>query len=181
MATIAIPTRKLNAPASGGDFVWPAGAWRGAIEDVAARALPSSAAGEPFKGYETTDGEEINLRIGSNVYLDDEEQANVAGNRKQFVTLVLRDGERTIYDVDSEVQNAPYWKLQQSQRYALAIARALGAAAEDGEMTVMEEGFIDALAAGQYNGVEIGYVVTHSKPNAAGKVFANVVDFIASV
>lgn len=172
---IAIPTRVLNAPAGGGKFLWPAGAWRGAIEDVTERDLPRSGSGEPFKGYETTDGTELNVKIASNVYLDDPEQADCAGARKQFVALVMRDGDHTIYDVDTTVQNAPYWKLQQSQRYAIALARALGATEEDGDFTVMSEGFLEALAAGQYNGVEVGYIVAHSKG------FANVVDFIASV
>lgn len=172
---IAIPTRVLNAPAGGGKFLWPAGAWRAAIEDVTERPLPRANDGSPFKGYETTDGSELNIKLASNVYLDDPEQADCAGARKQFVALVMSDGERTIYDVDATVQNAPYWKLQQSQRFALSIARALGATEEDGDLTVMQEGFLEALAAGQFNGVEICYTVAHRGGHA------NVVDFFASV
>lgn len=172
---IAIPTRVLNAPAGGGKFLWPAGAWRGAIEDVTEKTRRTNSAGELLKGFETSEGYQLNVKITNNVYLDDEEQADCAGNRKQFVELVMSDGDHTIYDVDATVQNAPYWKLQQSQRYAIALARALGATEEDGDLTVMADGFLEALAAGQYNGSEVGYIVAHSKG------FANVVDFIASV
>ena len=44
-------------------------------------------------------------------------------------------------------------------------------------MTVMQEGFLEAVEAGQYNGVEVSYIVTQSKD---GK-HANIVDFVASV
>ena len=179
-ATIRIPTRVLDAPPSSGDFVWPQGAWRGALEDVTEKDLPKSATGEPFKGFDTTDGTILNLKIGSNVYLDDEDQSGVAGNRKQFVEIVLSDGDRTIYDVDASEKGASYWKLQQSQRLALDIARALGQAEEDGEYTVMAEGFLEALGSGQFNGVEVGYTIAHSKPNAQGKVYQNVTGFFAS-
>lgn len=177
-ATIRIPTRVLDAPPAS-DFQWLAGAWRGVIEDATSKDLPKSATGEPFKGYETTDGSIINLKLTSNVYLEDESQASIAGNRKQFVEIVLSDGDRTIYDVDQE-QGRDYWKLQQSQRLALSIARALGQVEEDGEYTIMAGGFLEALANGDFNGSEVGYTITHSKPNKDGKVFANLSGFFAA-
>ena len=172
--TIRIPTRVLDSP-SGGDFQWKSGTHRGTLESVERRDLPRSSAGEPFKGYETTDGSELNVRIGSIVYLEDESDAAYAGNRKQFVALVESDGNRTIYDVDN-AQSAPYWKLQQSQKNLVLIARALGQVEVDGDDTVIAEGFLDALASGEFNGTEIGFEVKQSKD---GK-YSNVVNFFSA-
>lgn len=172
-AAIRIPTRAVHGGGAS-EFSWMAGAHRATIEDVTRRDLPRSSTGEPFKGYETTDGYELNIKLGSNVYLEDEAQASYAGNRKQFVTIVVQDGDRTIFDVDGTIKNAPFWKLQQSQRLLAALMDALGQTEIDGEDTVIADGALEALEAGQFNGSEIGYNVS-----VKGQ-YANVVDFFTA-
>lgn len=169
---IRIPTRVVHGGGAS-EFAWKAGAYRAAIEDVTRRDLPRSAAGEPFKGYETTDGYELNLKLGSISYLEDESFS--VGNRKQFVAIVAQDGDRTIFDVDGAVQNAPYWKLQQSQRLLAALMDALGQTEVDGEDTVIADGALEALEAGQFNGSEIGFTISVNKGG-----YANVVDFFTA-
>ena len=66
---------------------------------------------------------------------------------------------------------------------AASLARAFGQTEEDGEYTVMAEGFLEALKDGQFNGVEIGYTIAHSykdKGRSTEKVYANVSGFFAS-
>jgi len=159
---IIVPLAQAESLVGGDDRPFPPGPWQGVIEEVRTKPLPSNN-GQPFAGYETTDGEILTLILGQNRPLDGQEDV---GNRKFFVDIVLRDGNRQMGEVDITEREVPYWQLQRSARIVANLARALGQVEEvqmpDGSTAVaVMEGFVDALAAGQFDGTQIGFEIVH--------------------
>lgn len=161
MANLSIPTRNLESlRPQEVKFVWPEGAYRGTLESVERKDLPSTAAGEPFKGYLSAgnEGERLAIKLGDITPL--ESQGDV-GARKWFVDLVIKDGTFTYGDYDVLPKDA--WQLKRSAEVIANLANALDQGTVDGNNFVMNDGFVEALANGDFDNTEIVFVVAHSK------------------
>lgn len=143
------------------DYTWPAGPYAGVIETVDSRPLQARADGGPFGGFNTTDGERLNIMIGQNTALDPSNDARI-GNQKQFVELVITDGPNSIFDSEEVLREASAWALLNAQSTALNLAVALGATTATNGHVSIEDTFIDKLRDGAYNGQPLGYVLYHN-------------------
>lgn len=176
MATISIPTRQAESlRGSDSEKIFSAGAWRGKILQTDVKDLPSRNDGSPFAGYQSTEGQRLAVRIGENTPVDGQDDV---GGMLWFEDIVLQDGELDIYSIDVTAKNHPSWQLQKSARKLVNLAMALGQTEEVDGNVVVNEGFVEALAAGEFNGTELGYVVYHPKPRN-GKVYPEIETFFA--
>lgn len=166
MASFSIPVRAVESMSSSGGSApktWPAGPWKGTIETVESRTLPATKDGRPFAGYVNTgdDGKRLSIMIGDNEPLDGQD---AVGAQKRFVDLVLEDGEYNFDNVDPMARGHDAWQLQRSQLLATNLALALGQVEEDGEGNVsIADGFLEALEAGAFNGLQVGFEIYHRK------------------
>ncbi len=159
MGTFSVPARGAVSLRNETSFEpQAAGAWRGTIESVEERPLPSTNDGKPFAGYTSTDGERLAIVIGGQV--PQEGQKDVGG-RKRFIDIVLRDDIHTYDNTDPMEQGADWWQLQRSMRLVMNLAIALGAASKVGDSYTLNDTFIEDLKAGNFNGMPVGYTVYH--------------------
>jgi hypothetical protein len=159
--TLVIPTREAETLRNdSSNRLWPVGAWKGTIESSDMRDLPrSSKTGELFKGYVGPEGERLALVIGENVPLDGQGEV---GGQKQFVDLVFVDGPYSLETTPYDSIPDEAWQLKRSARYVANLAAALGQITMlDDERAAVNDGFLEALKSGAYNGQEIGYVIYH--------------------
>lgn len=178
MATMVIPQSQIESlRGSAGDFVWPEGAYEATMESFTVKDLPSTQSGDPFAGYETTDGTLLTIRLGSIQPL--EEGMGEVGNRKIFVDIVISDGEHTLQNVDVSVQGAAYWQIQKSAKMVGNLALALGAVDFVGEDVEVQDGFLDALVNGEYTGQRIGFVLFNRK-GKNGKSYEQIETFVGA-
>ena len=97
MSQIMIPTSQAEAPVGdGGGDVFPKGSWCGTIDAVHIQDLPPWADIEG-RGYGCNDGEVLSIQIGTNRPLDSQDGC---GEKKHFVPIVVRDGDKTCETVD---------------------------------------------------------------------------------
>jgi hypothetical protein len=162
------PVKQVESltPKGGGNTPFPTGAAQGTIEDTKIRNLGELYLGNKTdeelakQGYTSADVEVLSLTVGSITGLEGQQ----VGNRKFFTPdIVIRDGEFSIMDT-SIPEKA--WQITRSQDALVNMAVALGQAEEvtmeDGESGyAIANGFVEALVAGEFNGQEIGFVVTH--------------------
>lgn len=165
---IMIPQQQAERPrGSGASKTQPKGAWEGSIDEVRERSFPDwvDPVGRPKSGYASTDGEILSLQFGDQVPLESQEDY---GKGKLFVDLVIRDGDTTLETVNVSDRNSKSWKLQEGARMLVNLAIALGQTetvdTDDGPMTAIREGFLDALRSGEYTGQRVGYIIYHGKP-----------------
>lgn len=158
-----VPVKQVEslAPKGGGNTPFPTGAAQGTIEETKVRGLPYLAGKDVEKqGYTSEDVEVVSLQIGSINGLEGQQ----IGNRKFFTPdIVIRDGDLSI--TDAEIPESA-WQIAKSRAALANMAAALGQAdevtMEDGESGyAIANGFIEALLAGEFNGQQIGFVVTH--------------------
>lgn len=123
----------------GGSDWYPLGDWSFKILEIYENDLGMQPDGSPFRGFQTTDGEQISLRIGEFQPLGGQESP--PGNNMQFIKICLRDGAKDITTVDPA--DREYRELAKGLRKAVAIARVLG------EEPSME--FVEALRKGDFN------------------------------
>jgi hypothetical protein len=164
-AGFIVPVKQAEslAPKGGANQPFPTGAAQGTIEETKVRGLPYLAGKDVTKqGYTSEDVEVVSLQIGSIAGLEGQQ----VGNRKFFTPdIVVRDGE---FSITGEFDGEVAWQMEKS-RVALAnLAVALGQAeevvTEDGESGyAIANGFVEALLAGEFNGQQLGFVVTHRK------------------
>lgn len=182
---IMVPAKDAEAGlASSGQSVFPEGNYSGRIDVVRSRTIPVGNDGEPFAGFSTDDGEVLGIQIGSCKALEGQEEV---GERKIFVDIVTRDGENDLTNVNLKDRGVAHWKLQQSARLSINLAIALGVAElqdanGDGTFWTAPTSFIDSLRAGEYDGMNIGFRVTHRRGKGAnkGKLYAQVESFFAA-
>jgi hypothetical protein len=171
MATLNIPRSAYDAAQAGAaPFDWAEGLYSGTIEQASVKALPSAANGDPFAGYETTDGERLTLKIGDIEPIDSALTKEQIGNRKYFDDIVLVDGSTTVFEVDVTARDAKNWQLQQSAIRIVSLAQALGEVTEDDGNMAVNDGFIDGLRADAYVGTRVGFKLTTRTKN--GKTYA---------
>jgi hypothetical protein len=164
-----IPVKQAEdlGPKGGGNQPFPEGAAQGTIEDTKVRGLPylagKSAEDLAKQGYTSEDVEALSLTVGGITGLDGQ---TTIGNRKFFTPdIVVRDGAFSITDADIP-ESA--WQLTRSKATLANMLAALGAV-EEVEMADGESGYaianetIEALTSGEFNGQQIGFVVTHRK------------------
>lgn len=176
---LKVNTETIEEPVSagGGTFTFPPVSYRATIEDTEVRDLPGWADGpQDFaqrvnssnNGWETTDVEILSVRLGQIEPL--EEIEDEIGNRKFFVPrnpnsdgLTVRDGNKSIEDAnfDPDADDAEYWRLQRAADYVARLADALGQTTEVGGETEIRDGFVDDLASGEFDGMQIGFEVGH--------------------
>ena len=165
MAGFRIPKRAAESLKSESQ-PFPAGPWIGEFEDVEVRSLPdwSEWKKPESSGYESTDGEELSIQIGRNRFagnVPSGEEAPTVGEKKKFFNLVLRDGNRTVEDVDVDARSVSYFKLQKSARMLANLAIALGWTDEAGDSIEVRDGFVDALRSGAFKGDRVGFTIYH--------------------
>lgn len=160
---ISVPVADVE-PRSLSNTPFPTGPWVGTIDYARSKDLPSNEKGEPFKGYTSTEGEIIAIRMGSNEPLDGQESVK---NRKFFVDLCIADGEYDMTNIDLADREHKAWQLQNGVRNLMRLAIALGSAQLEGDngssRWVISEGFVDSLRAGEFDGTRVGFEVRHSK------------------
>lgn len=177
---------------SGEEFVFPPGNYEAVLEEVREREIPTNAQGEPFAGFVTADGTVLGLQFGSITPIDVDVEI---GDRKYFMDITLRDGERTIEDVDVENRDEPAWQLQRSARRLVNLFLAMGPVNEnsDGTIEVPDEAIAE-LEAGALNGARVGFTIVNRKesakrfrerkvedPSAERRVFDEISSFFATV
>lgn len=187
MPTIQIPTeiadRKIGV--GGGDFTWPQGHFRGVIRTVREKNLGERMrrnGSNPWAGYASFDVEQLGVELAQITPLDDPtgEVAEEIGQRPYFHDLTIRDGPNTLDSIDPRDGDVDYWQLTRSTHYVAQLARALGAAEVQGGNLMVPDDFLDNLAAGEFNGMEVGFEVSHrqGKPDPeTGK--RTVYDFVS--
>lgn len=174
MASISIPTRQVeNLRGSDSEKIFGAGSWRGKITQVDMKDLPARSDGTPFAGYQSTEGQRLAIRIGNNQPMEGQDEV---GGMLWFEDIVLQDGELDIYSIDVTAKGHPSWQLQKSARKLVNLAMALGQTEEQDGSVVVNDGFVESLAAGEFNGTDIGFVIYHPKPRN-GKVYPEVETF----
>lgn len=159
--TLVIPSRDAEKLSSGGqNKLFPEGAWKGTVENSELRDLPTGKDGALFKGYVGPTGERLSLTIGNNTPLDGQDEV---GGQKQFVDIVLQDGEYSLETTPYDAIPDEAWQLQKSARLVANLAAAFGQVTMvDGtEDLAVNDGFLETLRAGGFTGSEIGYVINH--------------------
>ena len=178
---IVVPVAEAEAPMGSGlskDF--PMGPWQGRIDTVRVRDIPTDGKGLPYAGYATDEGEVLGIQLGSNQPLEGQE---AVGERKIFVDIVTRDGANDLSNVNVTTRGAAHWRLQQSAKLVMNLAIALGVAELKGtngsQVWSVPSSFVDSLRAGEFDGMQIGFSVTHRHGKGAnkGKVYPTVESF----
>jgi hypothetical protein len=123
MADIFVPQDLLTIE-GGSDFIPDSGDWQMRLEEVYEAELPSDDDGNPYQGYVTTDGEQINLQFGTLQPMNG--QTGPPGNNKFFVRITLRDGEEDITTLDVTDKQTDYRNLRTSIRRLASLAPAMG-------------------------------------------------------
>jgi len=160
MADIFVPQDLLTIE-GGSDFVPDTGDWQMTLEEIHEAELPSDEAGNPFQGYVTTDGEQINLQFGTLQPMNGQE--GPSGNQKFFVRLTLRDGDEDITTIDVADAKTSYNKLRSSTRRLASLAPALG-------QTFSTE-FVDFLRQGQFKDRQV--IATLQKTKTPSDTFVS--------
>jgi hypothetical protein len=171
---LTIPKTTVNdLTASSGDKPFPEGEWKAVIRETRTKDLPSRSDGTPFTGYATTDGGILTLLLADNEPLSGQD---AVGGRVFFLDLATDDGSRNILNVTQD-EKTESWQLQKSQRMLFNLAVALGQVTEVADEYALNEGFLEALAQGQFNGIELGYSVKHRK--VKDRVYPEISTFFA--
>ena len=123
MAEIFVPQELLTIE-GGSDFIPDSGPWQMVLEQVYEAELPSDENGDPFQGYVTTDGEQVNLQFGTLQPMNGQE--GPPGNNKFFVRMTLRDGDEDITTLDVADSKTDYRNLRTSVRRLASLSLALG-------------------------------------------------------
>lgn len=126
----------------GGADWYPKGDYEVALDKVYTQDLPSSPEGEPYRGYVTTEGEQVSIQFGD--FTPNNGADAPPGNNKAFLKIVLRDGEMGVVNVDPKDEN--YTELAKGKRRLASLAEALEVTYDD------PQDFIDDLKAGVFNG-----------------------------
>lgn len=166
MTLISVPVDQAENPSGGknSNTPFPAGPWTGTIDIVRSRAIPTNDNGQPYSGWQNTDGEVLGIQIGGNTGMDSQEGV---GDRKFFVDLTVSDGQLDLTNV--ELNAFPYasWQLQKSAKRIVNLALALNVATlvEDNGASAwtVPDTFVDSLRNGEFNGMALGYDVIHRK------------------
>lgn len=138
MPEIFVPQELLTIE-GGSDWIPDSGDWQMKLEEIYESELPSDENGEPFQGYVTSDGEQINLQFGTLQPMNG--QADPPGNNKFFVRITLRDGDEDITTLDVS-EATDYRNLRTSIRRLASLAPALG--------TTFSTEFVEYLRSGQF-------------------------------
>lgn len=141
--TLQIPQNRLDNPVGGDSFEWGIGDYDGMIVDVVENDRePVAGNGELFSGYTSPDADRISIHFGQMQPLDDQPEP---GERRVFLDLTLRDGQREIFDLTPEdfEDNVDYWQLRNSAVMLGKIAAAMG--------EQLNDEFVEDLRSGAYN------------------------------
>jgi len=163
MAQVIIPTAHAETPVedSGGDTPFPKGQWQSTILKVDVQDFPEWA-GEEDSGYANAKGKILNIHFAPNSPLEGQDDV---GGRRHFVPIVIKDGDETSVTVDV-ASKGPNKKLRQSTSLLTNLGIALGETEqledENGKaMTALAEDFEENLKAGAFDGVAVGFKITH--------------------
>ena len=140
MADIFVP-QEDRVIEGGSDWVPDTGDWQMTLEEVYEAELPSDENGNPYQGYVTTDGEQINLQFGSLQPLNGQE--GPSGNQKFFVRMTLRDGDEDITTIDTKDKQSEYSKLRTSKVRLASLAH-------EGFGANFSTEFVDFLRQGEF-------------------------------
>ena len=143
MSLFNIPEELLEF---GGSDWYPIGEYEGEIEEVYSNDLAEDDDGNPYQGFQTSDGEQLSLQFGGFTPLAGAEEA--PGNDKVFVKVCLKDGSMDVHTVDAKDKD--YQQLAKGKRRLAALAQALGYEGSD----AVE--FVDDLRNGAFNGKRFG-------------------------
>ena len=129
----------------GGERWYPkTGDYEFTIQDVFSDPLGTTEDGEPFRGFATTEGENLVIQMSNFIALNGAEEppSVFAGDRLRICT---QDGDQDYVTVDSS--DEIFKKLAQGKRRLHGIARALGETPSDK--------FVNALRDGDLNGSKL--------------------------
>lgn len=130
----------------GGADWYPKGEYEVVIEAIHMQDLPSTNDDEPFRGYVTTEGEQLSVQFGEFTAVNGADAP--PGNNKMFLKVVLADGVMDVYEV--EPKDDLYVELAKGKRRLASLAAALDVtegSAQD---------FVTDLRNGVYNGSRLG-------------------------
>ena len=137
-AVFGVP-EEMEEVGGGGDWL-PKGNYQFTIADIYEQALKGDDNGDPYKGFATTEGEQISIRVNELVALNGEDPAP-SETSSTFIKLTLSDGDQTFVTVDPSSET--HDKLAKSKRRLVALAHALG--------ETPSEGFVQSLRDGDFN------------------------------
>lgn len=162
MTTIMVPRTRAEAPVGeGGGASFPEGSFLVTLEEVRQGDLPPWAGDPVNNGYTSGDGETISLQFGGARNAENPEEST---NMKHFVEITVRDGDARIDTLDIPESS---WKMQNDAALLLNLAIAWGMDEDvefDGEVyAATPEGFLEDLASGKFNGMEVGVTTFHRK------------------
>lgn len=159
-------TDQLDQPLiSGGDQPFPKGTWQFEVEETRTRPTPdffAKSRGDSEPRCASEDSEILQIQLGNAAAIDAHGEA---GNRKHFIEFVIRDGSKSIFDVDPDKPNGEGWMIRRDSNRLFQLAGAMGQLIEtdDGYAEVNPE-FIDLLKNGELKGASIGVEITHGRP-----------------
>ena len=128
----------------GGADWYPIGDYEFTIQDVYPNPLGQTEDGEPFRGFMTTDGEQLSIQASNFIPLNgapDPPSQLVS----TFIRITIRDGDQDYVTVDPK--DADFDQLAKGKRKLAAIAAAIGETPNDS--------FVNALRDGDLNGTHL--------------------------
>jgi len=125
----------------GGTDWYPTGEYEFTIAEVYTNTLGETEDGEPFRGFVTSDGEQLSVQINNFTPLNgaDEPPSELIS---QFIRICTRDGDQDYVTIDPGDKD--FAQLSKGKRRLKAIANSIGETADDN--------FVDGLRAGDFNG-----------------------------
>lgn len=125
----------------GGDRWYPkTGDYEFTIEDVFSNPLGSTEDGEPFRGFATTEGEQLSIQMSNFTALNGAEEppSPFAGD---FLNICTKDGDQDYVTVDHADET--FKKLAQGKKRLHGIARALGETPSDKFVNDLRDGSLN--------------------------------------